>query len=83
MASGPKEAAEFKKANSHYSMQDDQDGEIIMHFMKRMAERTWRGQDKEEESKGYIIRVNIHTESTGKAMPVTTILKMSIHPGPP
>ena len=50
--------------------------------MKRMAERTWRGQDK-EESKGYIIRVNIHTESTGMAMPVTTILKMSIHPGPP
>ena len=28
--------------------------------MKRMAERTWRGRDKEEESKGYIIRVNIH-----------------------
>ena len=51
--------------------------------MKRMAERTWRGQDKEEESKGYIIRVNIHIESTGMAMPVTTILKMSIPPGLP
>ena len=34
--------------------------EYIIYFMKRMAERTWRGQDKEEESKGYIIRVNIH-----------------------
>lgn len=48
--------------------------------MKRMTERTWRGQDKEGESKGYIIRVNIHIKSTGMAMPVFTVLKMSIPP---
>jgi hypothetical protein len=55
----------------------------IIYFMKRMAEGTWRGRDKEEESKGYIIRVNIHIKSTGMAMPVITILKMSIPPVPP
>lgn len=47
----------------------------IIYFTKRISEGTWRGQEIEENTKGYIIRVNIKLKSTGVSMPVITILK--------
>lgn len=43
------EPAEFKKANSHYSIQDDQDGEIYNLFHEKNG---WKNLERARQRRG-------------------------------